>query len=205
MTDCGPIEIWGSDLGRRLVPVEFITPSMLCYCAGVGEDTTFDEKLLKAGHTVFAFDPTPRALRHVSKSGLLANPRFTFLPIGIFSGDTVLQLNVPADPNDESCSILPIISNGQFVEAQCKSIGQIMRERNHAVPDLVKLDIEGSEHEALRAMLHDRILPRILMVEFDQPASPWKVIKSVSRLRACGYVLVAIDGLNYTFVLPKPR
>ena len=54
----------GSDYGSWIVPTALLSADAICYCAGVGEDVTFDLGLVaRFGCRVWAFDPTPRAAR----------------------------------------------------------------------------------------------------------------------------------------------
>jgi len=194
------LERWGSSFGGWMVPVEYLPQNALCYCAGVGEDTTFDEKLLQAGHTVYAFDPTPRAIKHVERRRIELGERFHFTPVGIWSSQSALRLAIHADPRVESASVLGIITSGKYLDVECKSVPQIMQEFGHGTPDLLKLDIEGAEYEALKSLLEKSILPRILMIDFDVPVWPTRIHRAVRQLRQRGYSLVAIDQLNYTFL-----
>jgi hypothetical protein len=75
-----------------------------------------------------------------------------------------------------------------------------MKEFGHRTPDLIKLDIEGAEYEALKSLLEKPILPTILMIDFDVPVWPTRIHRAVAQLRRRGYSLVSIDQLNYTFL-----
>ena len=56
----------GSDYGGWITPMHLLNSTSICYCAGVGEDITFDLGLIERfGCHVFAFDPTPRAKIHL--------------------------------------------------------------------------------------------------------------------------------------------
>lgn len=61
-------KLGGEHYGGWVVPISVLSESSICYCAGVGEDITFDLALIDTfGCDVFAFDPTPRAVRHVNQ------------------------------------------------------------------------------------------------------------------------------------------
>ena len=62
------------------------------------------------------------------------------------------------------------------------------------------MDIEGAEHEVLRAMLADGIHPMILCMEIDQPAPLMRIVKTFGRLRSAGYKLIKVDAWNFTFL-----
>ena len=56
----------GSDYGGWIVPTAAVSGDWICYSGGVGEDISFDMGLIERfGCNVYAFDPTPRAIRYV--------------------------------------------------------------------------------------------------------------------------------------------
>ena len=75
-----------------------------------------------------------------------------------------------------------------------------MQELGHAGIDLLKLDIEGAEHEVVRSMLEREIRPTVVCIEIDQPVKPVAFWRTVRRIRRAGYALVAVDSWNLTFV-----
>ena len=75
-----------------------------------------------------------------------------------------------------------------------------MREHGHGHIDLLKIDIEGAEHRVIRSMLAAGIRPTVLCLEIDQPVRPWTFWRTVHRIRAAGYDLVAVDHWNLTFL-----
>ncbi len=79
-------------------------------------------------------------------------------------------------------------------------ISALMRELGHSRIDLLKLDIEGAQHEVLRSMLRDGIRPTVVCVEFDQPDTVVRMYRTYRRLRKAGYRLVVRDGWNLTFL-----
>ena len=75
-----------------------------------------------------------------------------------------------------------------------------MKELGHDHPDLLKMDIEGAQHVVIESLVHDRVLPAVLCVEFDQPALLSDTRRSLRLLRGAGYALVKGEGFNMTFV-----
>ncbi len=75
-----------------------------------------------------------------------------------------------------------------------------MAELGHDHLDLLKLDIEGAEHETIRALLRDGLRPAVLCVEFDQPEPLALGLATTAALRAAGYRLVKLDWFNLTFI-----
>lgn len=191
---------YGSEYGGWVIPTSLLTERSICYCAGVGEDITFDLALIKeVGCQVFAFDPTPKAKDHVKKNASQED-NFHFMGVAVWSSDTMLRLFAPRDPSHVSYSALNLQGTVDHIETKARRIGSLMREFGHSRLDLLKLDIEGAEYEVLGNVLDEGIAPRVICVEFDQPMPFRMTISMTRRLRGNGYELVNIDDWNYTFV-----
>lgn len=201
------IERIGSEYGGWLVPVNRIPQNAVCYLVGVGEDITFDLGLIaRFGCEVFAFDPTPRAKRHV-ESHAKDTPAFHFYNYGLWIKDEVIRFYAHANPASTSFSITNLHQTADFFEAPCRRISSIMRELGHQKLDVLKLDVEGAEYEVLNSILEDRIEAGILFVEYDEFHSKRyegyreRIRASVRQLQSHGYQLVAVKPkCNYTFV-----
>lgn len=190
----------GSPYGGWTVPIDLMRPGWICYCVGTGTDITFDLSLAGGFECkVYAFDPTPASIRHVDE---VANdaPNFTFLPYGVWTADTEARFYAPADISHVSHSIKNLQRTEDYFIAVCRSLPSLMEELGHERIDLLKLDIEGAEHDVLEQILDlERPRPSVLCVEFDQPMPLLRTIRVLRRLLAT-YDLVAIDNWNYTFV-----
>lgn len=190
----------GNSYGRWIVPSGILSDSSTCYCAGVGEDITFDLALIERfGCVVQAFDPTPRSQTYVIEH-VAHEPRFVFHPYGLWSVDTVLKFYSPKNPEHVSHSALNLQKTNTYFEAPVKSLPTVMAELGHQSLDLLKIDIEGAEYEVLDSLLSSDIRPSILCVEFDQPVPVIKPVDMVNTLVAAGYEPVVRDGWNVTFV-----
>lgn len=189
----------GSDYGGWWIPAELVDGDSICYLAGVGEDATFDLALAEQFDCdVWAFDPTPRALTYVRD---IADPRFHFLPVGLWATDETLRFYAPDDPSHVSHSATNMQNTAVGFEAPCLAVSSLMRQLGHSRLDLLKLDIEGAEVAVLADLLERGPLPRVLCVEFDAPEPPWRTLRRVRRLRTAGYRCVKAEDRNYTFVL----
>jgi FkbM family methyltransferase len=194
------LEKIGSGYGGWIVPTAAVRSSWTCYCAGVGEDITFDLGLIERfGCTVFAFDPTPRAVAHVAAVAG-DEPRFRFMPVGLWSDDTTLRFFAPKNPAHVSHSVVNLQRTKTSFDAPCRSLPSLMHELGHGEVDLLKVDIEGAEHEVVRSMLEGGIRPTVVCMEIDQPVKPLAFWRTVRRIRRAGYALVAVDSWNLTFV-----
>jgi FkbM family methyltransferase len=190
----------GTAYGGWVVPTALIKPDWICYCGGVGEDISFDLGLIERfGCVVRAFDPTPRAIAYIAQNA--ANePKFDFHPVGLWSANTTLRFFAPRNPAHVSHSVVNLQRTSEFFEAPCRTIESIMQEVGDDRIDLLKLDIEGAEHEVVRAMLATGIRPTVLCLEIDQPVRVRTLWGTVRRIRSAGYALVDVDSWNVSFL-----
>lgn len=195
-----PLVKLGSDYGGWIIPPSLLGKDSVCYCAGVGEDISFDLELIRRfGCEVYAFDPTPRSAAYVRRVAENES-RYHFQPVGLWSEKAVMKFFAPKDPRHVSHSIMNLQGTSDFFEAACERLSDLMRSLGHTRLDLLKMDIEGAEWQVLETLIEDRVSVGILCVEFDQPAAFWRIMRMVKRLRSAGYSLVAVDGWNYAFV-----
>jgi FkbM family methyltransferase len=198
----------GTDYGGWIVPSTLLDRNSVCYCAGAGEDITFDLALAERfGCEVHVFDPTPRAIAHVERVAE-GNRLIHFQPVGLWDCEAVLKFYAPANPAHVSHSVLNLQNTDTYFEARCCSLAELMQRNGHDRLDLLKIDIEGAEYRVLQSMLTCRIHPRILCIEFDEAVRPVtrdiraRVKQSIGSLLDVGYTLVAQEGrANYVFVL----
>ena len=190
----------GTAYGGWIVPTRLLGQGSRCYCAGVGEDVSFDLGLIERfGCEVLAFDPTPRAIAYAEPIAQ-REPRFRLLPVGLWSSDTVVKFYEPKDPTHVSHSVVNLQGTSAFFEASARTVPSLMAELGHASIDLLKLDIEGAEHTVLASTLEAGILPTVLCFEIDRPVGPLRFWSTIRRVLGHGYDLVAVDGWNFTFV-----
>lgn len=165
--------------------------------AGLGEDASFDvEFATRFGACVLIVDPTPRAIVHyermIERLGQEAETAYTdngHIPAQAYDLSMLsrgqLQLVeraltdepgpvrffAPPNPAHVSHSIVNFqndySSNTPYLLVDAITIGELWEKAGGDVP-LVKLDIEGAEIEAILDMLSRGLLPRQLLVEFDE-------------------------------------
>jgi FkbM family methyltransferase len=194
------LEKIGTAYGGWVVPTALIDSTWRVYSGGVGEDVSFDLGLIERfGCDVVALDPTPRAIAFAQPIAA-REPHFRFLPVGLWSSDTVQRFFAPRDPTHVSHSVMNLQGTSDWFEAQCRTIQSVMTELGDTSIDLLKLDIEGAEHAVLASVLGSGIRPKVVCFEVDQPVGPLRLLRTMRLVRDHGYDLVAIDGWNFTFL-----
>ena len=193
----------GSAYGGWWVPRLAVTEGGVAYCAGAGEDVTFDLALHAAGFRVRTFDPTPRAIAHV-ESVRPHDARFVFVPIGWWESEATLRFYAPRNADHVSHSALNLQETDEYFEAEVKTVAAHARDIGDSQIDLIKMDVEGAETRVIRSLLEDGPLPRVLCVEFDQPQPFAAVVGAIRALRSSGYRVAKIERWDFTFVRSDP-
>jgi FkbM family methyltransferase len=183
-----------------ILPRDLIGPEWICHCVGVGEDIRIDRWLTEArGAQVWAFDPTPRAVRYM-ETAEYDRGRLHFRPVGVWSEDTVLRFYAPPNPAWVSHSVMAQQGGEGYFDAPCRSLPSLMRELGHDRVDLLKLNIEGAEHLVLEAMLAAQVHPRVITLTYEGDDAFRKAVRWTQRLRGEGYHLFARTGWFFTYL-----
>jgi FkbM family methyltransferase len=201
----------------------------MCYSAGAGEDISFDCALVERFHCqVRIIDPTPRAIDHFNRLshavkcgamfpinnsesdyyGITAEglKRLQFLPVGLADRDAELKFFFPKNPLHVSCSTVNLQKTDQYFTAKCHRLASIMKQQGDASIDLLKIDIEGAEYAVIRDMIASNILPRLLLIEFDEVHTPLdsdagsRIQLHIDALTRAGLMCIAVEGSNASFV-----
>jgi FkbM family methyltransferase len=207
LTRRADMEEIGTRYGGWSIPANLISANSIVYCVGCGEDISFDLGLIERfSCDVFAFDPTPRAIKYVNTHAA-ANPRYHFSPLGLWDKAERLRFYVPSNPKDVSHSLLNLQRTSDYIEVPVERLSALMRLRQHTRLDLLKLDIEGAEYKVIDSIIDDQLEVGILCVEFDEFWNPLDG-DSLQRIRTYvktildrGYRMLDAPGNgNYTFL-----
>jgi FkbM family methyltransferase len=189
----------GTSYGGWWVPTAVLRAGACCYCAGAGEDISFDACLAERyACRVVTFDPTPRATEYVKAHTPAGN--FTFVDKGLAGKSATYRFYAPANPGEVSHSIRNLQRTEVFFEAACITVADAMELLGDDRIDLLKLDIEGAEHDVVADLLGRDIQPAALCMEFDQPCPPISLLRTVWSLRRAGYRPAKVERFNVTFV-----
>lgn len=201
------LEKIGSRYGAWVIPAGILNSTSICYCAGCGEDISFDLGLIeKYSCQVYGFDPTPRSIRFVRET-TGDNPNYHFSEFGLWDREERVKFYAPKMPGDVSHSIVNLQKTGHYFEAGVRPLAAIMADNRHRRLDLLKLDIEGAEYRVIDSILDADIGIGILCVEFDEINNPLdrhytqRIRRAIDRLLQAGFRLIhaEING-NRTFI-----
>lgn len=206
-----------------------LSTDSVCYSAGAGEDISFDCALAERFRCrVRIIDPTPRAIQHFNnlEKAVMTRERFPvnnstahyytitaedfgrlrFLPIGLADKDAELKFFLPKNPAHVSCSTMNLQKTDEYFTAKCFCLASIMRQQGDVSIDMLKIDIEGAEYTVIKDMVASSLLPRLLLIEFDEVHTPLdsnagkRISQYIDLLVRSGMRCVAIEGSNATFV-----
>jgi FkbM family methyltransferase len=220
----------GTQYGGWIVPADSgLTADSLCYCAGAGEDISFECALVERFCCrVRIIDPTPRAIQHFHnlEDAVRTGTRFPinnspddfysisaahldrlqFLPVGLADRDADMKFFLPQDPTHVSCSVVNLQKTDQYFTAPCLRLSSIMNRQGDSSIDLLKIDIEGAEYGVIQDVAESGLLPRLLLIEFDEAHTPLddkapeRISRHIDLLVRSGMRCVAVEGSNATFV-----
>ena len=117
----------------------------LIYSFGLGEDTSFDEEMIKKyNSTVHGFDPTPRSSKHVEgRAAFLPECFFVMHHFGLNDRDGETKLYPPANPKHVSHNQVP--RNGSTpITATLLRLATVLRMLGHRRVHLLKMDAVSS-------------------------------------------------------------
>lgn len=220
----------GTVYGGWIIPKDHgLAADSLCYCAGAGEDISFECALVERfGCRVRVIDPTPRAVQHFRdlERAIRSGKRFSvnnsrsdfysiteahldrlsFLPVGLANQDAELKFYLPRNLAHVSCSVVNLQKTDRYFTAPCFRLSSIMRQHGDRAIDLLKIDIEGAEYGVIEDLAASESLPRLLLVEFDEAHTPLddkapeRINTHIALLARSGMRCVAVEGSNATFV-----
>ncbi len=152
-------KLYGTEYGGFYLPVNFRIDNSIIYSFGIGEDISFSEAVIKAGGVVYAFDPTPKAIKYVEQHEIFSTPNFHFFPFGLSDKDEKEVFYLPKRQDWVSGSaILHQYVNGEnIVEVEMKTLRSIMKELGHDHIDVLKMDIEGSEFKVTKNLMNPKL------------------------------------------------
>jgi FkbM family methyltransferase len=192
----------GAGYGGWWVPAAILDSPGSAVLVGAGEDISADIELHRRGFVVICMDPTPRAIEHVRLQAPLGD-RFRFWPVALWDSRTTVRLYEPRDAHHVSHSALNLQRTRQWIDVPSVRLIDVLSAEGLSAVDLLKLDIEGAEHRVIRELLTSAPKPRSICVEFDQPMSLRRILRTVRLMQETGYRAVHRERWNWTFQLAE--
>ena len=180
----------------------------IVYSFGVGEDISFDEKLIQNfGCSIYAFDPTPKTIDYISSKN--TSEKFIFKTYGLHNEDGNVPFYLPQNPNHVSCSTSKSSNKNNnhtdYVIVPMKKFSTIVDDLGHKYIEILKLDIEGSEYDVLDDILNSDVNINQILIEFHHRfprISLNQTKEAINKLNKKGYKIAAISDQyeEYTFI-----
>lgn len=190
------------------VNTKSLNSKSIIYSFGVGEDISFDEKLINEYNCyIYAFDPTPKTKDFILSKNVSTN--FIFKEYGLNSHDGEIPFYLPLNPDHVSCSTSKVWGdNNKEIESiivPMKKFSTIISELGHKKIEILKLDIEGSEYDVLDDILNSNVEINQILIEFHHrfpSISLYKTKEAIKKLNIKGYKIAAISDQyeEYTFI-----
>ena len=203
-----PSVVWaGSSYGGfYVVPLKSMYNGK-AFSFGLGGDITFDKYLMdKWGMEVYGFDPTPKSCNWV-KQCCADITNFHFYEYGISNEDGIKDFYLPRNPRDISGSLIKNVTTNRKIQIPFKSMATIMKELNIDEVDILKLDIEGFELEAIPDILKSGLKFKQLCVEmhyrFWGKHKYWHLFQLIRLLNKADYYIVAVSSSYEEITLLK--
>ena len=195
---------YGARTGVWTVLADLLPGQPVVYSFGVGRNIDWDlEMVHRHGAELHAFDPTPRSIAWMEGHELPAG--LTFHPYGLGSHDGEIGFYIPRKTHKVNYSSVKASSPGaEQVLCPVKKLATICKDLGHTRVDVLKMDIEGGEMEALPDILDSGVFVGQLLAEFHYhyPAIGWDAfVDLVSELRRCEYRIFHISRRGYEFSL----
>jgi FkbM family methyltransferase len=200
--------LMGSDYGGYVVCPDGLDADSVVYSFGIGEDASLDLALIERyGLTVHAFDPTPRSIAWVEGQDMPET--FEIHPWGLAAYDGTARFTPPENPEHISHTLLDRSRHaGEVIEVEVYRLRTIMKRLGHSHIDVLKMDVEGAEYEALDDILDCGAPFTQLLIEFHHQLEGVPLARTeetIDRLNGAGFSIFAIreGGHEMSFVLDR--
>jgi FkbM family methyltransferase len=197
-----------------------LSPHSVVYSFGVGNNIAWDLAVIeRCGATVHAFDPTPASIAWVRKQNL--PDAFEFHSWGLAASDGELTFYPPRKAGNTHYSqerrrppwvryLVPRAGDRSPppVLAPVRRLQSTLAALGHPRVDVLKLDVEGSEFEAIPDILASGIEIDQLLVEihYHFPSRSFRDgLRLIEQIQAAGFRCFHISprGLEFSFVRDK--
>lgn len=89
------------------------------------------------------------------------------------------------------------VKSGEGISLKVKKLSTIMKELNHNIVDVLKMDIEGGEYKVIDDFIKEGIKPKVLLIEFHHrfpEVGLDKTKNSIESLKSHGYCVFYVSA-----------
>jgi FkbM family methyltransferase len=193
---------FGARSGVWTVHPDVLGPQSVIYSFGVGDNIAWDLAMIETyGLELHAFDPTPRSIGWMSRQALPASFHFHSYGLADFAGE--IELFEPRKERNMNYTSRAEKKGGtRKITCPVRRFGSIAQDLGHSHIDVLKLDIEGAEVEALPDVLESGISIGQLLVEFhyNYPSISFaSTLERIAGIRKAGFKIFDISDRAYEF------
>jgi FkbM family methyltransferase len=194
-------------MGGWAVWPQALRAGSVVYSFGVGDSIAWDREMIRRfGVTVHAFDPTPASIAWVARQSL--PPQFFFHDYGISDFDGMLDFYPPRQQRSTHFSHERrggLFDRRRPVQGRVYRLATIMQKLGHERIDVLKLDVEGAEFEAVADLIKSRVEIDQLLIEIHyqfRSRSFRQGLELIQRLKDYGMQCIHVSerGFEFTFV-----
>ena len=161
--------VWiGSESGGAGVDLSLLSTTSVVYSFGLAFEISFDRGIINKtnGCSVFGYDPDSRSIEWLQREDVYVTSQMKFYQNGLAAKAGIFKFGI-TDPESMAGSLV-LDGYEHFIDAEFKTLEQIMSENGHSIVDFVKMDIEGSEFALFGDCLGRKYSPPIrqLWIEF---------------------------------------
>lgn len=192
-----PKVTYGTDYGGWTITPSLVNADSIVYSFGIGHDASWDIGMIEQhGCKVYAFDPTPDLDQWIAAQGY--DPRFIFDLRGLAGFDGQVEIRSQSTDEQTSGTILGSADLGvdtKGTSIEVRKIKTLADELGHSHIDVLKMDIEGAEFDAIPDILASGITVDQILIEFHpyftNGVSRWKT--NLEQLNKAGYRLFDVS------------
>jgi FkbM family methyltransferase len=193
---------YGARSGIWTIFPDVLLPGSVVYSFGVGNNIEWDLGMIRNhGVELYAFDPTPRSVEWIDQQSL--PDEFHFHPIGLSNNDGEQNFYAPTREHKFNFSYYRRRKrDAKIVSCTVNRLGTLLAMFGHKTIDVLKMDIEGGEMDALPDILSTEHGIGQLLVEFhyNDPNISFKQFSTIiSSLRKRGFRIFHISERGYEF------
>ena len=152
-------------IGGFFLDKSLASKKSVLFSFGIGTDISFDRCVSSLGvKKIYLFDPTPIAIKFIKDQRLPSY--YKFFDYGLSLKDETTEFILPTSEFISGSMIYHNqLGKGERINVDFKKLSTICNDLD-ITPDILKIDIEGSEFEIIEDIFKSKIFPKQICIEF---------------------------------------